>query len=285
MTIRKPIVAGSFYPADFQKLKEQIKASFLHEKGPSTLPLSKREGQVKAVICPHAGYSYSGPCAAWSFKEIAEAELPDCYILIGPNHRGRKSSISLNPWRTPMGLVNIDKQLGQTLAQKSELTLDPTDHQEEHSIEVQLPFLQYANKQHLSKIRILPICLSDDIDLSKLALDIQETLIDLEKEVTFIISSDFTHYGSAYRYVPFSSDIPKRMYKLDLGAIKHILNLDHDSFANYVKETGATICGVIPMLLLTKLIKSNGELLQYYTSADIAGDYKQAVGYASIVFR
>ncbi|MBS1267284.1 MAG: hypothetical protein MAG795_01256 [Candidatus Woesearchaeota archaeon] len=283
MTIRQPLVSGQFYASDITKLENQIKKSFLHKKGPGTLPISKREGKTKAVICPHAGYSYSGPCAAWSYKEIAESKIPDTYVLIGPNHRSNKTSISLNPWRTPFGIVNVDKKLGKAIANKSKIPLG--DQQQEHSLEVQLPFLQYVNKQNLRRIRILPIALSEDVDLHKLALDIKEILMDQDKEVTYIISSDFTHYGSAYRYVPFSSDIQKRLYKLDLGAIKLIQKRDSENLKKYMKETGATICGIIPLLLLSKLVKTEGELLQYYTSADLAGDYKQAVGYASIVFR
>ena len=109
--------------------------------------------------------------------------------------------------------------------------------------------------------------------------------MDLNKKVVFIISSDFTHYGSQFRYVPFSSDIPERMYNLDEGAIKLIKNLDSEGLLKYTYETDATICGRLPIALLLKTLeKTQGKLLQYYTSGDLTGSYKNSVGYACILF-
>lgn len=286
MGVRKPVVAGTFYESNFQGVEEQIKFSFLHEKGPGALPTRRGEKKIKAIIVPHAGYSFSGACAAWGYKEIAESKLPDVYILLGPNHTGvGKSSLILDSWETPFGLVRADEELGKALVEKTDLVEDAEAHLQEHSIEVQLPFLQYVNKDLLQQIRILPIALSEEIDLDKLALDIKEVLLDLNKEVVFIVSSDFTHYGPQFRYVPFSSDIQERMYKLDEGAIKLIKEMDSEGFLKYVYETGATICGKLPIALLLKTLeKTEGKLLQYYTSGDILGSYKNAVGYASLLF-
>jgi AmmeMemoRadiSam system protein B len=287
MAIRKPIVAGKFYEFSPTRLDNQIKDCFLHEKGPGDLPLKTRKKEIKAIIVPHAGYPFSGPCAAWAYKEIAESKLPDTYILLGLDHSGYgKSALTLDSWETPLGMMRIDNELGSHLLKKTELINDPGAHSMEHSIEVQLPFLQFANKSDLDKTRILPITISQDLDLKKLALDIQESIMDLNRKVIFIVSSDFTHYGKNYRYVPFSSDVPKRLYELDAGAIKFIKELDADGFASYVDQTMATICGRQPIYLLAKLLKkTKGELLQYYTSGDLSGgNYKNAVGYASIAF-
>ncbi len=282
MSIRTPVASGTFYESDFYQLEQQIKQCFKHEKGPGELPVKKRTGKVKAVICPHAGYFYSGPCAAWSYKEVAEAELPDCYIILGPNHSGMgSSSVSLQDWKTPLGVLQTDEKLGRKLVEISDLEDNPLAHKNEHSIEVQLPFLQFISKN----TRILPISLRNDISFSKLAIDIKEAVMDLDREVVYIVSSDFTHYGATYGYMPFSENIKKNLYELDSKAIDKILALDHEGFSAYLSKTGATICGRAPLILLMQLLRKKGELLQYYTSSDIRGDYRTAVGYASIVFK
>lgn len=279
-------MAGTFYEAGFQALEEQIKSCFMNKKGPGALPIKRGDKQIRAIISPHAGYVFSGACAAWGYKELAEAKAPDVYVIFGPNHTGLgKSSIILDSWQTPFGMVRADEEFGKMLVKKTELVEDPKAHLQEHSIEVQLPFLQFVSKDILSKIRILPIAISEEVDLNKLALDIKEVILDSSKKVVFVVSSDFTHYGAQYGYLPFSSDIPERMYKLDEGAIKLIKNMESDAFLDYVYETGATICGKLPIALLLKTLeKTKGKLLQYYTSADIMGDYRNAVGYASILF-
>ncbi|MFH1399523.1 MAG: AmmeMemoRadiSam system protein B [Candidatus Woesearchaeota archaeon] len=285
MAVRRPIVAGSFYEGNTERLKAQIEECFLHKKGPGALPVDKREKRIKAVVAPHAGYYFSGPCAAWGYKEVAEAELPDCYIVIGPNHSGiGKSSLILDEWQTPFGVVKPDAELGRALIAKTELVEDRSAHSNEHSIEVQLPFLQFVNNGVLQKMRFLPICLRDDVNIHKLALDIKEAIVDSGREVVYVVSSDMTHYGAQYGYLPFSSDIPKRLYELDAGMIQRIKSLNPQGILDYTRETGATVCGVLPLVLLTLLLKTEGKLLQYYTSADIRGDYRNAVGYASIVF-
>ncbi|MBW2970608.1 AmmeMemoRadiSam system protein B [Candidatus Woesearchaeota archaeon] len=286
MTTRRAVVAGTFYESDFHMLEQQLVSCFRHKKGPGELPVKRGEKQIKAVVAPHAAYHYSGACAAWSFQQVAEAKFADCYVMLGPNHSGMgKSGISLSNWETPLGVVRVDKELGGELAKKSELVVDESAHSREHSLEVQLPFLQFVSKDRLKDLKVLPISIKDDINLHRLALDIKDVLVDYDKRVVFIVSSDFTHYGATYGYLPFSSDIPQRLYDLDMGAIKHLLKLDAMRFMDYVNETGATICGVLPLILLVKLLsKTEGKLLQYYTSADIMGDFRNAVGYASLVF-
>jgi AmmeMemoRadiSam system protein B len=256
------------------------------EKGPGELPLKARKKELRAIIVPHAGYPFSGPCAAWAYKELAEAKLPDTYIILGLDHSGYgKSALSLDSWETPLGMMRIDNELGNHLLQKTELVNDPGAHAMEHSIEVQLPFLQFVNRNEPDKTKILPITISNDIDLKKLAIDLMEAIMDLNRKVIFIVSSDFTHYGRNYRFVPFTSEVPKRLYNLDAGAIKFIKSLDAEGFIHYVDETMTTICGRQPIYTLLNILKkARGELLQYYTSGDLTGDYKNAVGYAAIAF-
>ncbi len=286
MSVREPVAAGLFYEANPKLLSEQIRECFLGERGPGDLPISKRSGFVSGAIVPHAGYQYSGACAAWAYKEIGEAELADTYVIMGPNHTGLGgSALTTQNFRTPFGIVRTDKRLASYLVSKGSIVDSELPHLEEHSIEVQIPFLQFINKDSESW-KILPIVLSDDIDYKALALDLKEAMVDLGKKIVFIASSDFTHYGRAYGYVPFSSDIPDRIRKLDKKAIEFIKKKDDVGFLNYVYETGATICGRLPIATLLNIMSNKkAELLQYYTSGDLVNDYKNSVSYASIIFK
>lgn len=282
---RAAIAAGTFYESSFNALDKQIRESFLHKKGPGELQIEKRKGDVVGAIVPHAGFMFSGACAAWAYKEIGEAEFPDLYIILGTSHTGSETALSMENFETPFGIVRVDQRFAHDLMKRAGLKADDKAHAHEHSIEVQLPFLQFVCKDFLTKLRILPIVISQDADYKKLGLDIKETIMDSGKKVCVLASSDFTHYGRNYHYLPFTSDVKKRLYELDGKAIEFIKKMDAEGFLNYVHETGATICGSIPIVVLLNSIKAKSvKLLQYYTSGDILGDYKNAVGYASIVF-
>ena len=281
--MREPIATG-FYEDNFDALEKQITECFKHKLGPGDLPIKKRDKKLKAVIVPHAGYSYSGPCAAWAYKEIAESEFPKTFILLGPTHRSNKSGISLEDWKTPFGIVKTDKELAIKIKENTELEIDEETHTDEHSIEVQLPFLQFVNKDKLSNLKIVAIAITNDIDYRKLANDLNK--ITKDKKIVFIVSSDFTHYGPDYGYVPFSSDIKERLENLDKEAFNHIKNLNADGFADFINKSGATICGFMPILLLLEMLeKAKVEVLLYYTSAALTGDERNSVSYASITFR
>ena len=289
MGIRKPIVAGQFYEGDFDSLNKQIIECFESEKGPGALPINKRNSCVLGAVAPHAGYLFSGPCAAWSYKEIAESEFPNLFVIIGPNHSGAgRTSTILDDWETPFGIVKADKEFGKKLINNSCIIEDATAHLHEHSIEVQLPFLQFVSKDHLKDLRFIPITIGFDRNIKELASGIKKTIEESGKKACIIASSDFTHYGFSYGYVPFSTNVKENMQKLDSGAIEFIKNLDSKRFLEYVNEKQATICGAVPIAILIELMKGKAKkvnLMQYYTSADIMGDYNNAVGYASIVFK
>ena len=284
---RKPIFAGQFYEKNDAMLEKQLTACFEDKNGPGDLPLAKRTKKVQAVIAPHAGYQYSGPCAAWAYKEIAESEFPDLYIIIGPNHHSNVSAVSLDGYETPFGLVRVDKEFASALLEKnSDLVADEKAHEMEHSIEVQLPLLQFVTKDKMHELKIVPIILGD-IDHAKLALDLKELLIESGKKAVFIISSDFTHYGRIYHNVPFSENIREKIYNLDRGAIDLIEKLDSEGFLKYVGENMMTICGFMGIAVLLKTLKSSKvSLEQYYTSADLEQDsrYLNSVSYAAIIF-
>ncbi len=290
MNLRRPIVAGQFYPREFDKLEEEIIKAFLSKFGPGDLPIKKRNKSIFGVISPHAGYQFSGPCQAWSYKEIAESKFPETYIVLGPNHSGLGSNFSTYleaDWETPFGIVKVDKSLGKLLLKKCKFLEDEVlAHLHEHSIEVQLPFLQYANRNNLKDLKFLPITISySSLEECK---ELAEAIVELDKKICIIASSDFTHYGPSYNYTPFAYNKKENLYSLDKEAIELIKNLDSEKFSEFVKKKKSTICGASPIIIAIEICKLLGakraRLLHYYTSGDIVNDYSNAVGYASMVF-
>lgn len=280
--MRLPVVAGSFYPDDKEKLIDLIRSCFLSKFGPGKMP-GKKMQSVNAVIVPHAGYFYSGPCAAFAYHAVAESVNPDLFVLLGPSHSGFISCVSLQDWMTPLGIVKADKDFGKKFIANSGLPQDGEAHKSEHSIEVQIPFLQFIVDNPV----ILPIMIAENCDCKKVADALRKTVEETGKRIIIICSSDFTHLGENYGFVPFTKRIKENMYALDTGAIDKIRLVNPESFLDYVDKTKATICGRWPIaVLLHYLKKSDVRLLKYYTSADITeSEYDTAVGYASIAFR
>jgi AmmeMemoRadiSam system protein B len=286
--MREPSVAGQFYESDFNALNKQIEECFKSKFGPGDLPVKRSDKKISAVIVPHAGYQFSGACAAWAYKEIAESHFPRTFVLLGPNHFGFGSGLSIEDWKTPFGIVKTDKDLIRSIKERSNLKITEQHHITEHSLEVQLPFLQFSNRDFVHQIRIVPITLSRDIDFNYLGKQLFELV--KSKDVVIVVSSDFTHYGTHYGYLPFTSDVPERITKLDKDAIDLIMNFDTEGFKNYVNRTGITICGYMGILVFLAMMnlvenKPSTHLLMHYTSGDVIGDYKNSVSYASIVFK
>jgi len=263
--IRKPIVAGQFYNDDAEELKKEIK---------KYLDNVSYKGKHTAVISPHAGYIYSGQCAAYSFSSIEDADI---YIILGVNHSGSFSCVSLDDFETPIGIVKNDIDFTRKLIENG-LKENMEAHNNEHSIEVQLPFLQVAKKD----FKFVPVIVSEDYE--KVSEILKKTIKESNKKVAIIASGDFTHYGLNYGYFPFADNVKENMYKLDKGAINFIVKNDVKGFIDYIKKTGATICGRNTIACLMNIINKKGKLLKYYTSGDISGDYNSVCGYASIAF-
>ena len=281
--MRLPAVSGVFYPDDRESLKECIKGCFFSGFGPGSLPVRPKKNSLnnslKGIIAPHAGYAYSGPCAAYAYKAVAEAEKPDLFIILGLSHSGFDSCIGLDDWKTSLGTAKVDKGFGKLLADYG-IPVNEAAHAGEHSIEVQLVFLQFL----FDDFRFVPVIVSDDF--RKVAGALMKALKHAKKKAVIIASSDFTHYGAGYGYIPFKDDIKKRMHALDAGAIRTIKSIDTNGFLEYLHKTGATVCGRHAVAaLLECVMPAKAKLLKYYTSADISGgDYSCAVGYASIAF-
>ena len=283
---RRAIVAGQFYEDSFEVLNKQIEACFKHKLGPGELPAKRANSQIKGAVVPHAGYMFSGPCAAWAYKAIAESTFADAYIILGNTHSGSESCVSLEDWETPLGTVQADKVLAGKIMENTGLKANERAHAAEHSIEVQLPFLQFASKDNLKQLRIVPIMVAHGEDYRELGEAIKRAVKESGKNAAIIASSDFTHYGVNYGYVPFSENIKESLEKLDKGAIAWITKLNSYRFIDYVEEKCATICGMYAIAALIDAIAAKkARLLQYYSSGDIVGDYSSAVGYAAITFK
>jgi len=285
--VRKPVVSGMFYEDNADKLSSQIEDSFHSEFGPGKLPSKKRTREIFGVISPHAGYQFSGPGAAWAYREIAESRPADTYVMLGISHSGFPSCTSLEDWEPPLGTVKVDKAFQAAFMERSGLKQDETAHSQEHSIEVQLPFLQFVNKEYKDQLKIAPIIISEEQRCKEIALSIAETIKQTGKKAVIIASSDFTHYGMNYGFFPFQDNVRENMHNLDKGAIEHIKSLDADKFMGYIDDTGATICGRLPVAAAISACRILGakkaKMLQYYTSGDITHDYSSAVGYGSLV--
>jgi AmmeMemoRadiSam system protein B len=277
---RSPYVAGQFYEADPERLRQQIRGSFLHPLGPGELPLSgeKSERDIVACVTPHAGFMYSGACAAHVYGALSMQVKPKTIIILGTNHTGIGGvTTSFEDWATPLGIVMVDREAIRQLG----IEVDERAHRYEHSIEVQLPFLQYIWED----FEFVPIIVSPRLGVDG---NLEDRISELDN-VLVIASSDFTHFGLNYGYMPFTDNVRERLRELDMGAITFIEQMDEEGFADYVRSTGATICGHAPISSAIKTAKllgaKKGELLKYTTSGDIVGDFSSAVAYAAIVFR
>jgi len=276
MQIRTPAVAGMFYPGEKNELKESIHQCFLHLFGPGKLPPTEEKKKIYGVICPHAGYMYSGPIACHSFYSIS-SESPELFIIIGPNHWGVGCNVAAMKdcsWETPLGQVEVDSDAASELSKISNIVdLDFFSHTKEHSLEVQVPMLQEV----YSKFRILPIILINQE--KNAAEEIGEAVATISKQKNSMIigSSDFTHYEPN----EFAHDQDKAL-------IEPILDLDVDQFYKVLYEKNVTACGygaiASTMIACKKLGATKGELLKYATSGDVTGDTSSVVGYGSIIF-
>ncbi|MBT3721008.1 AmmeMemoRadiSam system protein B [archaeon] len=275
--MRSCVVCGSFYESNKDNLISQIKNCFSNNLGPG-LPTENNKKDIVGIIVPHAGYFFSGACAAHAYKEIYNSKSKS-FIIIGPNHHGQKSGISNKDWQTPLGIVKTNQQLAKKISENTDLEIDDEPHVNEHSIEVQLPFLQYL----FDDFDICAISLGSDINLKKLGEDLSK----IHKNEIFIISSDFTHYGLNFNYLPFVTNIEKNLESLNLSSIKKIQNKNIEDFLNHIKTTKDTICGkngIIVFLNIIKNIKTKSNLLSYYKSSDIIPDKMNSVSYISISF-
>jgi len=279
LKIRKPHVANAFYEGSKKALQEQIVNCFTHKLGPGRIPdPAVGPKRILGVVVPHAGYMYSGPVAAHSYTQIASDGVPDSVVILGPNHTGIGSGVSImtkGGWETPLGVTPIDTDLAEQIRSSSNIIdEDETAHLSEHSIEVQLPFLQYLYGE---RIRFVPICMMmQDLQTSQeIARAISER--SRGKHVVVVASSDFTHYEP--------QDVAARK---DRAAIDAIVDLDSPKLNGLGEGGRVTMCGYGPITVLMEVAKLKGNvhasLLAHHTSGDITDDPGSVVGYSAISF-
>jgi MEMO1 family protein len=262
---RQPAVSGQFYPGSEDKLRAALS---------QMIPENTSPKRVKGIISPHAGYVYSGAIAGQVYSRIT---IPDTVLIIGPNHHGTGAAAALYPdgeWSTPLGPVSINSRLNSLLLQHGpHLKSDSIAHQHEHSLEVQLPFIQYLRPD----VNISALCLGhgDYLPLRDIGQGIAAAIMEYGEEVLIVASSDMTHYESV--------DSARRK---DHQALERVLALDGKGLLEICHSRGITMCGVVPATVMIEAVLQLGateaELVAYGTSGDVTGDSDQVVGYAAV---
>jgi AmmeMemoRadiSam system protein B len=279
--IRNAKYAGAFYPSKADSIIESIESCFLNSFGPQKLPdySTVNEEPIPFVVVPHAGYIYSGPVAAWSYLELSKYMVPDTIIIFGPNHTGWGAEIGVpdkvKTWETPLGRVDIDhKLIDELIAENSKIKRNDHSHENEHSIEVQIPFLQYILKKSFKLVPI--VLLNQGYDSSMMLGETIGNVIE-DRNIAIIASSDLTHYES------HSSATNK-----DTQVLKAIEKMDAKEMYNLKYNLSITMCGYGPIAATIEAAKrtgrTHGKLLQYANSGDTSGQKSQVVGYGSVIF-
>ncbi|UCB44235.1 MAG: AmmeMemoRadiSam system protein B [Dehalococcoidales bacterium] len=266
--IREPVVAGTFYPGTADRL--QLMLEQLVEKG------AEKEDVVGALL-PHAGYQYSGGVAG---ATISRVKFTDTFVIMGPSHTGLGEPFSImteGVWKTPLGEVAIDEELGKKILAASRfIKEDYVAHLQEHAVEVQLPFLQYFKPD----VRIVPIILApaDVTVYQEIGQAIAGAISEVGREVVIIASGDMTHY-----------EPQKVAEQKDREGIEAMLHLDEMELLKRVREQDISMCAYAPAASMIVAARELGaveaEHVSYQTSGDTTGDYSAVVGYAGIIIK
>ncbi|MCX7680142.1 MAG: AmmeMemoRadiSam system protein B [Spirochaetes bacterium] len=267
---REPSVAGAFYPSNADKLRREIDAYLEEVKG------KQLENEIVALVVPHAGYVYSGPVAAFAYKQLQDRPIERAVVL-APSHRARFDGASVMPegvYVTPLGEVEVDKEVCQQLLAEKQFTFLQRIDEAEHSLEVQIPFLQRV----LKNFKLIPIIIGCT-ELDKCAT-IAQSLVSVLKNFdsyVMVLSTDLSHYFSY-----------QKARAIDAEFIKTLETFDENDLFELLSSGRAQACG--EGAVLTGMIASKGlgakevKILQYATSGDTAGGKDQVVGYLSAAF-
>ena len=280
--LRQPAVAGAFYPDNPEILKKTIENCFLDDFGVGELPsIGEFEGEDYPlnIMVPHAGYQYSGAIASHGYCRLVQNGFPEVFIILSPNHTGYGREISVfneGEWITPLGSVQIDDEFAEAIISHSDIaSADFTAHRYEHSIEVQLPFLQYFS----DNFKIVPITMGSQsfTATNDLAKAIFEAANDLNKSYCVIASTDLSHFNNQ-----------EKANTVDGFVLEDIEEMNEFKLFEEVIQYNITMCGYGPVMTTIALSKmsnkSNCEILAYKTSGDVTGDLSSVVGYASGIF-
>lgn len=263
--LRSPVVAGQFYPGTKETLLKTVG---------SLVPATTGERRAIALMSPHAGYIYSGGVAGHTFSDV---KIPDKVIVLGPNHHGRGHMAAVYAsgiWETPLGMTEISTELASLILDECPMTADDSvAHIPEHSLEVQLPFLQYLAPQ----ASIVPVCIGHmTLDsLLELGDGIARAITKSGGMPLIVASTDMTHYESG-----------KIARKKDFLALEKVLALDPAGLYEVVRENRISMCGVLPTVVMLRAAVELGaekaELVSYSNSGDVTGDQSEVVGYAGV---
>jgi AmmeMemoRadiSam system protein B len=264
--IREPVVAGQFYSNRPIDLRTTIN-SYFGDAEPTL--------EAKAILCPHAGYIYSGAVAGAVFGAV---RLPGRFIILGPNHTGKGAPLSIYPegqWKTPLGMVSIDRDITEGLLREcASLRADRAAHVKEHSLEVQIPFIQ----ARLPEFSFAAICVGTDqfSILKELGHALARVILAAEEKPLLVVSSDMNHYESA----------SVAAHK-DHEAIAQILSVNPEALYRVVIEKDISMCGFAPavaaLIACRDMGATAGRLIRYGNSGEVSGDFNQVVGYAGMV--
>lgn len=272
--VLKSSLAGTWYNGDANGLRAELASYFVKaEVEPSE--------EIVALVLPHAGYAYSGQTAACGVKSLGRSYKR--VVVIGPTHRLPMEDMFSVPrvthYETPLGQVPLDVSFIEQLLKHPMFRNVPMAHQEEHSVQIEVPLLQYK----LGDFQLVPIVAGQcSYETVAKAAEILTSLIDADTLV--VASSDFTHYGLRYQYIPFSKEVPENLKKLDMGAYEFIEKVDAQGFLTYRQHTGATICGCVPIAVVLQMLgeETEAKLVQYTTSGELTGDYSNSVSYLAV---
>jgi len=274
-----PNVAGTWYPSGREELVRRLDEYMGPAEG------ARPEQRLAALIAPHAGYAYSGPVAGCGFRHLRRRSFSRV-VLLGPSHYAAFSGAALpeaDCYVTPLGDVPIDSAAVARLAELPGVRTDDGPFRREHCLEMEIPFLQHALEPGW---RLLPVLVGGVGGQTGRDRVVDALLPLADPDTLLVASSDFTHYGPRFSYVPFRSEVPRRIRELDMGAVDRILAQDRAGFERYVERTGATICGSGAIDVLLGLLPGGLQttLEAYDTSGRITGDWDHTVSYASLLF-
>jgi len=277
--VRPAVLSGTWYPGSPEELRRTVDG-FLAAADPQRRPA----GRPRIGVVPHAGYVYSGATAGKLYGLLRDPAIRRIFLL-APSHRAPLAAIALSDadaFATPLGEVPVDRGAVARLARHPAFTVDDAVHRDEHAVEIQLPFLQRSLEPGFCIVPMLvPALNAPRREEADAALRAERRDGDL-----VIVSTDFTHYGASYGYIPFHDDVPRQLEQLDSGAILRVLGHDADGLVTYGRETGITMCGLDAAALAISGAPPAGheaELVDYTRSGDKTGDFDLSVSYAAIL--
>ncbi len=278
-----PAVAGTWYPAGREALARNVDELLV---AAARSPASEAHGRVIALIEPHAGYAYSGGVAARGFRSVRGTAVSRV-VLIGPSHYEPLRGAAVpdaEVYRTPLGDTELDVEALARLGPLAGFTTRNGPFGPEHSLEAEIPFLQRALSPGW---RLVPVLIGSGTSGTAAAEVADGLRRVIDRSTLLVVSSDFTHYGPRFAYVPFTEEVPERIRELDMGAIRAVESRDVAGFEDYVDRTGATICGRDAISILLHLLPDDvaSELAAYDTSGRLTGDWEHSVSYAALTFR